>query len=84
VWISIPNFHQSEVEMNLQREAYLMEYQRQQMTNELNNKIKLPQPTSRLDSKISNGLRLIGQIRGIRVHVTFDWKEPAEQVRANA
>ena len=70
--------------MNLQREAYLMNYQRQQMTNELSNKFNLPQSPSRLEQKISNGLRLIGQIRGIRVHVTFDWKEPADQVRANA
>ena len=71
--------------MNLQRDAYLMEYQRQLMTDEYNHKTALPQPTNRLETKISNGLRLLGQIRGIHIHVSFDLKEPADQMhRANA
>ena len=71
--------------MNLQREAYLMEYQRQYMANERSNKINPLTPISRLETKISNGLRLIGQIRGIHIHVSFDLKEPTDQMRrANA
>lgn len=71
--------------MNLEREAYLNSYQRQLMTNECNRKGYLPASTNQPNNKISSALRLIGQIRGIHIHVSFDWKEPAEQMRrANA
>lgn len=70
--------------MNLQKEAYLMEYQRRHMASERNSRTYLPQPTGRRQSKISHGLHLIGQIRGIHIKVSFDWKEPAEMRRANA
>lgn len=71
--------------MNLQREAYLMEYQRQQRADERNHQIPLPKSTSRPRTKINRSLRLLGKIRGIHIHVSFDWKEPIEQMhRANA
>lgn len=74
-----------EVMMNLQREAYLSEYQRQLMADERNHQIALPKSKNRLRTNISHGLRRLGQIRGIHIHVSFDWKEPAEQMRrANA
>ena len=64
--------------MNLQRDAYLMEYHRQFRTDALNQKIDLPQPANRLDTRISSGLRRLGQIKGIHIHVSFDWKETAD------
>lgn len=71
--------------MNLQREAYLMEYQRQFTTDARNQKFDLPQPANRLETKVSSGLRRLGQIRSIHIHISFDWKEPADQMhRANA
>ena len=71
--------------MNLQREAYLMDYQRQLMADERYHHIVLPKSTGRSKTKISNGLRRLGQIRGIHIHVSFDWREPADQMRrANA
>lgn len=71
--------------MNLQREAYLLEHQRQRLTDEFNQKITLPKPDNRLETRISNSLRMLGQIRGIHIHVSFDLKEPADQLRrANA
>jgi hypothetical protein len=71
--------------MNLQREAYLVEHQRHLMAEKLNYTIAQPQPAGRLETKISSGIRLLGQIRGIQIHVTFESKEPAEQLhRINA
>lgn len=71
--------------MNLQREAYLMEYQRQLMADTCNNNLNLTRPARRPKSSIGNGLRWIGQIRGIHIHISFDLKEPADQIgRANA
>jgi hypothetical protein len=71
--------------MNLQREAYLLEYQRQRLADKFNHKITLPKPANRLEARISNSLRILGQIRGIHIHVSFDLKEPVDQMhRANA
>ena len=62
--------------MNLQREAYLLEHQRQRLTDEFNQKITLPKPDNRLETRISNSLRMLGQIRGIHIHVSFDLNLP--------
>lgn len=71
--------------MNLQRDAYLMEYQRQLMADEHNHKKVLPKPANRLEARISSSLRMLGQIRGIHIRVSFDLKEPADRMhRANA
>jgi hypothetical protein len=71
--------------MNLQRDAYLMEYQRRLIADEHNHKKALPKPANRLETKISNSLRMLGQIRGIHIHVSFDLKESADRMhRANA
>lgn len=67
--------------MNLQREAYLLEYQRERLANEFNHKITLPKPANRLETRISNSLRMLGQIRGIHIHVSFDLKEPVDKMR---
>ncbi|MCB9443340.1 MAG: hypothetical protein H6669_03820 [Ardenticatenaceae bacterium] len=71
--------------MNLQREAYLMNYQRQLLADQCNARSTQRQLTNRRSTKISDGLRQISQIRGIHIHVTFDMKDPVKQVRrANA
>jgi hypothetical protein len=54
------------------------------MAEEHNHNVYRPKPTHR-PNKISHVLRLMGQIRGIHIHISFDLKEPVDQIRrANA
>jgi hypothetical protein len=70
--------------MNLEREAYLNSYQRQFVAEEHNHNVYRPTATHP-PNKINHVLRLMGQIRGIHIHISFDLKEPVDQIRrANA
>ncbi len=77
--------------MNIQKEAYLNSFERQQrLTNfetqyrinrALNGRLTPPYPFL---TKMQQGWDTVKRIRAIRIHVTYDLKEPANSVRANA
>lgn len=75
--------------MNLQLDAYLLEYQRRELNERFNAKIsnfgfdgQVKRPN--FINRVRNGMHLIGQIQTIRIHVTFDWKDAPDHLRPNA